>query len=349
MISTRSDKFLLSAWLDALLLGGGSILTFLLLAVTGWDSEGAKIAIVAGWLSWVVNWPHFSATLQRLIRSPESRSEFPLTVYALPPLLLLAVASCFAYPDSFAPFFIKLYLIWSPYHFSGQTLGVTLIYARRNDIRLTPAARWLLSTFIFGTFAYSALDVESLTQGGGYYGISYPSLGVPPQVVPIVFWGMCLAGVGFLFLFRRSAKGKGAACLMVLLPAVAQLTWFVLSRKNLAFYALVPFFHSLQYLPIVWAMGMAERKKRGELAPSEFKVESWFWYGANVMGGIGLFHILPRAVTVTGVSLELATGIVLAAVQIHHFFVDGVVWKLKSTRVSAALTRNVRNVVETTG
>jgi len=33
-------------------------------------------------------------------------------------------------------------------------------------------------------------------------------------------------------------------------------------------------------------------------------------------------------------------------VQIHHFFVDGVVWKLKSTRVSAALTKNLKNVVE---
>jgi len=38
------------------------------------------------------------------------------------------------------------------------------------------------------------------------------------------------------------------------------------------------------------------------------------------------------------VPLALATGVLTAAVQIHHFFVDGVIWKLRNPRVANPLT-----------
>lgn len=341
-----SNRYFLSPSLDALLLGGGSIATFAALQWSGWDPKGLQMAIVALWLSWVVNWPHFSATVERLVRSPESRREFPLTVFFVPAVIVLAMAACFAAPANFAPAFIKLYLIWSPYHFSGQTVGVTLIYARRNEVALGKWGRRWLSALAFGTFVYAALDVEIFANGGGYYGISYPGFGVPTWAPTVALAVLVVCALGFLFSFAGAARGKGCHALMVLLPLAAQFTWFVLARKNLAFFALVPLFHSLQYLPVVWAMGMAERKSRGELSKQTFWRESGYWYGANLMGGIVLFHFLPRVIGYTGVRLELATGVVLAGVQIHHFFVDGVVWKLKSTRVCVALTQNLKNVVE---
>jgi hypothetical protein len=34
-------------------------------------------------------------------------------------------------------------------------------------------------------------------------------------------------------------------------------------------------------------------------------------------------------------------GILAAAVNIHHFFVDGVIWKLRDTATSSALMMNI--------
>jgi hypothetical protein len=49
----------------------------------------------------------------------------------------------------------------------------------------------------------------------------------------------------------------------------------------------------------------------------------------------------------TGASAAFVTGVILSAVQIHHFFVDGVIWKLKSPAVSSPLMVNLNELVGT--
>ena len=46
-----------------------------------------------------------------------------------------------------APVFLKVFLLWSPYHYSGQTVGLTMIDARRTALRFPPWARLSLSGF----------------------------------------------------------------------------------------------------------------------------------------------------------------------------------------------------------
>jgi hypothetical protein len=61
------------------------------------------------------------------------------------------------------------------------------------------------------------------------------------------------------------------------------------------------------------------------------------WLAINVAGGALLFWLAPRAVEKAGYSFAIANAVVLSAVQIHHFFVDGVIWKLKNPKVSNPL------------
>ena len=57
-----------------------------------------------------------------------------------------------------------------------------------------------------------------------------------------------------------------------------------------------------------------------------------------MLGGAVLFWALPRLlVEASGLPLSTVEGIAIAGVQIHHFFVDGVIWKLRDARVSAPL------------
>jgi hypothetical protein len=46
-----------------------------------------------------------------------------------------------------------------------------------------------------------------------------------------------------------------------------------------------------------------------------------------------------------GYPLTFATGVLICGVQIHHFFVDGVIWKLKNKNVAAPLMVNIADLV----
>lgn len=336
-----AHRFFVNRGVDFLFIGGASLITYLILAFWKWDGQLAQVTAAAGYLSWVVNWPHFAATLQRVSARPENTKVFPLTVKFLPLLILAGVAAALASPDGIAPYFVKFYLMWSPYHFSGQTVGVTLLYARRNQLPVSPWGRKLLSLFVFGTFASSLLEFEISTAGSVFYGVPYPGLGVAPQFSRVAYWLTYAAGAAWLIDFFRGAYRIRRVPLMVLLPVVAQLVWFIVGRGNAAFYLLVPFFHSLQYLLVVWGMALVDKKRNDPQSVSQWKTETAYWYAGNVAGGVALFHILPMGFVYAGVAPLTATAVLLAGIQLHHFFVDGVVWKLRSTRVNEALTQNV--------
>jgi hypothetical protein len=41
----------------------------------------------------------------------------------------------------------------------------------------------------------------------------------------------------------------------------------------------------------------------------------------------------------------LATGVIFVAIQIHHFFVDGVIWKLKRSTVASPLLGDLHELL----
>jgi hypothetical protein len=138
----------------------------------------------------------------------------------------------------------------------------------------------------------------------------------------------------------RACRAEGRALpLIVLLPALSQWVWFVGGDGGSAFREFVPAFHSLQYLLIAWSIQMKETLDRGGRSPSKRFVggETLRWGLWNVAGGAALFWVLPRLFASSAGDLTFATGVVHAGVQIHHFFVDGVIWKLKDPTVASPL------------
>ena len=109
-------------------------------------------------------------------------------------------------------------------------------------------------------------------------------------------------------------------------------------------------FHSLQYLFIAWALQLREKLELQRIGPSRRYVrwESLRWFLMNVIGGLLLFETLPMIFQLTGADAAFVTGVIFAAVQIHHFFVDGVIWKLKTPTVSSPLMGNIRELAGAT-
>jgi hypothetical protein len=352
MAISKTDNarlYFVSAFVDAFVIGGASILTFGLMWWFRSRIQMDSVYAVSAALLVAINWPHFSATVHRLYHSRSNIEQYPLTALAVPFLILAGVWACFAEPTAVAPYFVKLYLIWSPYHFSGQTLGLTLLYARRAGLRFNGKERFALAGFIFATFLVPLVRAESGQGDRAYYGVTNPTLGLPEWTRFVVEGWLAATAVALFVIFLRWKRTRRSLPAMVLLPGVAQFVWFVPGSQLPAFNEFVPMFHSLQYLFIAWALQLKEKLDVEAILPSRGYVlwESLRWLLLNVVGGLLLFETLPLIFQWTGVSAAFATGVVLSAVQIHHFFVDGVIWKLKSPAVSSPLMATLTEIAVT--
>ena len=341
-----TDRYFVNAPVDALLIGGASLLLYAIFRLKPQLASSPSVASLAATLVWVCNYPHFASTNYRLYHSRSSIAQYPLTSLVTPVVMLVAVIGCYMSPTAVAPLFIKLYLLWSPYHFSGQTLGITMVYARRTGFVIDGWLRHSLTAFIFLTFAVQNAWAEVGLHRNPFYGVDYPTLGVPlwlPQLLTKVMW-IALAATIALLIWKLLDRGQRVP-LIVLLPAFTQYIWFVATPAG-QFGYMVPFFHSLQYLLLAWSVqmkvGLAERKRD----PSVRYVcsESARWMTINIVGGVALFWMLPHLGSHFGKSLAFSTAVMLAAIQIHHFFVDGVIWRLRNSASRSPLSSSLREV-----
>jgi hypothetical protein len=340
----KPPLYFVNGAVDFALIGGVSIVMYLLLKTFHNGARSEWTWTTAAALAWVINWPHFSATSYRLYHSKANIRQYPIVALVVPLLVATAAVGSFSSPEGVAPWLVKLFLVWSPYHFSGQTVGITLIYARRAGFSVGRWERLAISGFVFSTFLVQMAMAESGQGASQYYSIAVPLLGLPVWVATAlrVWMVICAAGVLF-FAIRWSVRSRRLLPPIVLLPAVTQFVWFVLGSKVASFNEFVPFFHSLQYMLIAWLMQLKEKLDTGGLEPSRRYVlsESARWGIVNFAGGVMLFWLLPRVGASAGFTLPFATAVVLSAVQIHHFFVDGVIWKLKNPRVGSPLLANI--------
>jgi hypothetical protein len=346
MSPQKANLYFVNGPVDFFFMGAATILTLAYLWLAGPWENTPEILTASAFLLWVVNWPHFSMTCHRLYHSKQNMAQYPFTAFAIPIVILAAVVGCFLAPAVVAPYFVKLFFIWSPYHFSGQTVGITLLYARRAGLQVNRWQRMALSSFVFGTFAVSIARAEMARGGYTYYDIVYPSFGLPEWVVTFCDIGMWLgAAVFVLFCAYSVLIDKRRIPLIVFLLPFTQYLWFMQAIHMPSFQEFVPLFHSLQYILIAWVMQLKGKIDAKGLSPSRryTLIETLRWGVLNFVGGATLFWFLPIIGSYSGVSLVFSTGIVLAAVQIHHFFVDGVIWKLKNRAVTSPLMANVRD------
>jgi hypothetical protein len=339
--------YFVSGPVDFACIGGASLVAFAVIgAAFGSGSVRAEwFWGAAALLTWVCNYPHFAATSHRLYHRREHMAQFPFTAFVVPLLVVAGMVGSFASPDVVAPFFVKLFLLWSGYHYSGQTVGITLIYARRAGFVATGAARLALSGFVFGTYLTIIARAEAALGEQAYYGIRCPTLGVPKFVAVLAEHSMWVCGAAFLLLAAGwCVRNRRLLPPVVLLPAAAQFVWFIPGGGDPNFAVFVPFFHSLQYLLIAWATHVKERVESAQAAPTRSLVlgESVKWGAVIVPVGALLFWMLPHALaSSTGTGFQFAAPVVLAGVQIHHFFVDGVIWKLKNPRAASPVHASV--------
>jgi len=317
------------------------------LALTDWPIE-----ITLG-LGLLVSTPHYGATLLRVYERAEDRRRYRLfAVHASLVLAALFVAGL--YWHGLGSFLMTLYFAWSPWHFAGQNYGLSLLFLRRRGVAVEPGAKRTLYAAYVLSFAIALLAFQAhtgrsfapefLADGRGYDAFS---LGIPRELaarlaaVGLVAFLGCLAASAGLFV---RAGARAADLVAPALLAASQSLWFVLPAlfsardrplEGLAFTAVwASIAHSVQYL---WITSYYARQSGAARRLTPYLGKALL--AGVLIGELPALLFSPRLLGPLSWSGGLSI-LLFSVINLHHFVLDGAVWKLRDGRVAKLLLRS---------
>ncbi len=287
------------------------------------------------------NFPHYMATIYRAYHTREDFEKYRIfTVHITFLVLLTLVVSHFWFKA--LPWIFTLYLTWSPWHYSGQNYGLFAMFTRRAGATPTDWERRCLHATFF--LSYLVLFVNFHT------GVSqdplFISLGIPAHVGDVLVGALGAAFLGCaVYGLRRLPSQVGWRPLLPALTLFStQFLWFLLpTALSLADRLQVPqsrystgvlaIMHSAQYL---WITSYYARREAQ--AKSERNWRPWAYFAILVAGGIALFIPGPwLASKLFHYDFTTSFLIFTALVNIHHFILDGAIWKLRDSSIASLL------------
>jgi len=328
-------------WLD-LLIGCGAWSAPLLAIATWMTPAHAHPWTVAFYaLAIVFNYPHFMATIYRAYHTRDSFERYKILTLHVTLLLVLTGVSLHAWPR-LLPWVFTLYICWSPWHYTGQNYGLLMMFARRaGAVMARSEQRWIRAAFIA---SYLMLLASFETAGSGDPLVL--SLGLPARFTLWLRLGLGIAFAVFTVLgFRRLLTQSGFQTLVApILLAFTQFLWFVLPTlvELRATYqipqtqyssGILAVLHSAQYL---WVTSYYQQREARAAGESQWRMVGYFL--TLIAGGIALFIPGPWLVSYV-LHFDFTTSLLIftALVNIHHFILDGAVWKLRDSRVASLL------------
>ena len=315
----------------------------------------------AGWIAFtglvtlLTNSPHYGATLLRVYERREDRRRYAFFAIWIS-LLIWAAFAAATRVTWIGSVLVTLYLLWAPWHFGAQNYGLALMFLGRGGVRVDPVTKRLLHLSILLSFLLTFLIASAATPTVGLNGIPddgpgviyrFISLGIPDGFVALAMpaVGLVYAAcsvAAFARLRRRAASW--AALAPALLLMLLQASWFSMPALiHWATPAWDPFLtfhvfwfavaHSVQYL---WVTVYYARRSD----PPE-RTGSFLWKCALAGIGITTFPALLFAPGLLGTRpADMGLLFLLfSTVNVHHFMLDGVIWKLRDGRVAKVLLR----------
>jgi tetratricopeptide (TPR) repeat protein len=341
----QAALWIYNSWLDLIVGCGAWSAPLLLLSYSTVASSARTWSVVFYVLAFFFNYPHYMATVYRAYRRSEDFEKYRVFTVHLTALVVLALILAHFWAR-LLPWIFTIYLTWSPWHYSGQNYGLFMMFARRAGTNPEKSARRAL----YGAFVLSYLILFLGFHTGPSADPLFLSLGIPALLSG---WEQIILGIAFLALsaygLSRLARDRGWRALTPSLTLFSsQFLWFLVpsalslirgievpqSRYSTGVLALM---HSAQYL---WITSYYARREvaDGEPASQGQRWRPLVYFSVLIVGGIALFVPGPWLAS-RALHHDFTTSFLIftALVNIHHFILDGAIWKLRDGRIAAVL------------
>lgn len=295
-----------------------------------------EITVVAA----LVNWPHFMASYSLLYSSRLQITHHKWASLVVPGVLIGLIVVALATPTGRQPgqLFVNetiglalmliahFYLAW---HYTGQAWGMVAAFAYVDGIRMDETERRMIRSGLRLLLVWHL--VWASQEIGEYYAINI-AFDTLFQVLGVA--GFVTFAIGLLG-FRRIRERTGAApSWRMMTPWFAIWLWYALIYIEPAAFFWVQIAHALQYL--IFPIRVELNRRRTDRGRTALAVRAIAYYGVLVAIGLGVFY-LPQSLIPHGHPNNNLAALIAAAVNIHHYFVDGVIWKIRNPQVQRDL------------
>jgi hypothetical protein len=362
-VTAAPRRALVSPQADFWLLGGTSILTFALyLSVLPFMPRDVRLAVPAFIIlfSFILSYPHFVYSYLLFYRGFTdrlfgkdtgvfSRIRHALAGVVVPAAMAAYFAVTFSVRDpamvGWAYFVMLLTVGW---HYVKQGYGVLITLSLYKGIYYSAWEKRVLWVNAYAVWLWSwaaannALAAQMVEKD--YPPGLYPSIPLPAWVVTYGGVFACIttlaAAAVLVAPWLEGEKKLSANALVGYVSAIYM--WVLMPRIDMMFYAIVPLFHGLQYLPFVYKFKREEfRQMTGPKAMGGFVI----FAATGLLAGAVLMEFFPKALDrnfgITGLSYDpkffLTSFIVF--INIHHYFIDAAFWRRDNRHVQDYLFR----------
>jgi hypothetical protein len=335
---------------DLLLVGGLSLIVFVPLLLSGRTDLVMIGAGAQAWLAATINMPHFMASYRIVYRSREMILKHKWASIFVPAILLAYSAlALYVAQDSPALIIVLVavasgYLAW---HYTGQVWGMMASYAYLGGLRFERSERLLIRTGLrillvwhVTWFLYTQLRDPSRVQA------LYELITMGTVVAFLV------GAVGIVKIRLRTGKFPPAQALVAW---AAIFVWYAVMARDPKALFWIQIAHALQYLafPVRVELNRTSRSSgaahdHGHEGSHGALVRHMLLYGAGLLA---VSLLITRYVPASAMSIvgnvfgedpsRAAPILLLMIINIHHYFTDGVIWKISNPEVRQELFAHV--------
>jgi len=301
--------------------------------------------------AYLINDPHFAVTYLLFYKSARERAfggafrgaqrARYIVAGLIVPLTLgaWAVAALVTHSAAALGFLIQTMFLLVGWHYVKQGFGAFAVLSARRGVHWTVMERRAILAHCYAGWAYAwaspADPGTEVEEKGVIYTTVHHGLGLERLTHAVLLLSIAPLAWALVSKLRRDGR------VPILTPLVALLcsiwSWSIYSSVDPLVRYVTPALHSLQYLYFVWLLKGNEGKEQE--GPPRFELSATVRLGILAISAVALgaflFHILPsgldaawahpRDATLLGATPYFAA--LYAFVNIHHYFMDHVLWR----------------------
>jgi tetratricopeptide (TPR) repeat protein len=341
---SRKTVWIYRPELDLLVGCGAWSVPLLLLAYFSSATSTLAWSVAFYALALFLNYPHYMATIYRAYHTEEDFRKYRIFTVHVTLLVALTVIWSHFWLRAL-PWIFTVYLTASPWHYSGQNYGLFMMFARRAGARPSSSERRALYSAFLISYAILFLNFHTgPSLDPLFVSLNLPvAISSPAQVLLAIAFVACSA----FGLYRLRSQASFRDMIPSLTLFSTQCVWFLVptllslverfrvpqSRYSTGILAVM---HSAQYL---WITSYYAKR---EAAAREARTwQPFVYFTILVVGGIALFIPGPwLSSLVFHYDFTRSFLLFTALINIHHFILDGAIWKLRDGRIAALLVNS---------
>src|SRR5437867_7363150 len=342
-VASRRSPSILSPIVDFLCVGGLSLIVFVPLLLSGRSDLVLIGAGAQAWLATAINMPHFMASYRLVYRSREMILRHKWASIYVPTLLLLYIIVAI-WEAQYSPVLVivlitvsSAYLAW---HYTGQVWGMMASYAYLDGAKFEKTERILIRTSLRILLAWHVTW------------FLYTQLRDPSKVRPAyvllsagTLIAFALGAAGLVMMRRRTGQLPPARALVAW---IALFVWYAVMARDPKAIFWIQIAHALQYLAFPIRVEMNRTAAASERSGRRFAAHM----AAYGLALLVVSYVVAQVVPATAMSVvgnvfgeepsRAAPVLILMFINIHHYFTDGVIWKISNPEVRRELFAHVQ-------